>query len=153
MPLNSGEFSPRSALAYRAVEGQGQVATAEIVDLGVVEFKGLIKRVLFAQRLAGVAGTSISIALKRKRGSAAAVDVFATAPILTLASGDGACVDTHIPKDAVATPAGCTKPVLSATPANLLVQPGDILWAIVTLVGAYATNPATHTVVLVKPRF
>lgn len=151
MGVNAKNFEGRSAFRDMDLEGIGAPATGGIVDLGMVRARGRLRRILVGQRSAGVAGTSFSVAIKRLRKGSAAVDLLGTAPVVTLAAGDGTTVDTSPANDAPATPAGCTKPVLSAVAGRLDVEVGDHLYAVVTLTGAYTTNPTVSVIAAIAP--
>jgi hypothetical protein len=151
MGLNAKSFEPRSALAAYHLFGAGAVDTAGIVDLGIVRTKGRIRRFMVSQRTTGTGGTSATYALKKRRATTES-DVLGTAAVLTLAAGVGAGVDSSKANDAVATPSGCTKPVLSSVAGALDVNPGDQLYVVVSHSGVYSPDPAFLACVEVVPR-
>jgi hypothetical protein len=113
-----------------------------------VPANGVIDNIAFQQATPGTTGTSWTTALAaslRKRLGAADVQLFTTAPVVTLAAGAGAAVETNKRKDAIATPAGCTKPVMAA--GAIRVKKGDILYFNVSTTGAYAPFPVVSIMV------
>lgn len=142
------EQHPRSALGVCRLNANGQIATTQILDLGIVPYDGEIVNFRAAQRTAGVGGTSMSLALSRLR-AAASQAVTNAAAVLTLAAGVGAIVESDTAPDKLATPAGCTKPTLLA--AGVKVKKGDLLLVTATQTGVYTTAPQFDFEVQIRP--
>lgn len=106
---------------------------------------GTIVDVILHQSTAGTAGTSWTANIK-KNGTT----IFATNGVLALASGANAATDTR--GEITPVPTGATRPVLTATKANLLLKKGDILSWDLTVTGTYTgTAPFIGIIVLVDP--
>lgn len=144
---------PRSILSRLLVQGGGIVLTGSGTHHAlIVPTDGVIENVRFQQATAGTSGTSWTVATNaayRVRHGAADVALLTTAPVVTLAAGVGAGVDTSKRKDALATPSGCTKPVLAA--GAVRVKKGDILRFNISTTGAYAPFPVAAIAVTIVP--
>lgn len=148
MPIFMRNAHPRSALGTVRLRASAVLATTITLDLGAVPFDGEIVNIRAVQRTAGVGGTSMSYAFTRQRvGSSQAITN--QGAVLALAAGAGAGVELDKASDAMATPAGCTKPTLLA--AGTKVKKGDAIYATATQSGTYSTAPAVNLEVWIRP--
>jgi hypothetical protein len=150
MGANYREADGRSLERRYELINQVLLVNTQEVFLGVILTDGFFDNFLVSQVTAGGAGTSISFALKRRRG-AAVVDLLSTAAILTLAAGAGATVETNKGRTAIATPGGCTKPVFDATKKAL--KRGDLIYVVPTQTGAYGPFPIAACSMTYQPSF
>ncbi len=138
--IKARNVDPSSALRYINLTWEGALpaltGALNGILIGVYLFKqtlaaGVGARVVdivVAQALAGTAGTSWSAAVK-KNGTA----IYSTAPVLALASGAYAAVDS---KAELALPTGATRGVLK-TDSTILIKKGDVLSWDLTVTGTY----------------
>jgi hypothetical protein len=98
--------------------------------------------VIVYQAFAGVGGTSQTLNVF-KNGTT----IFATNPVVSLAGGANSAADSA---GVIALPSGYTRPVLTATTANLLLKKGDVLtFTVPTVTGAYTTAPNLSFVIVI----